>query len=158
MPRKILLLLLLATTLVNGQQRDESEVVSVASEDADMAGAIRTARDGLDEFLKLAASPPPDTSDYKLKVAVRDGEEVEHFWVIPFQQTDDGFTGTLANDPKLVRNVEVGQSIRFKRSDISDWGYVRHGRQVGSYTVCVLFKQMPAEQATYYRTNHGFDC
>ena len=59
---------------------------------------------------------------------------------------------------QVVRNVRGGQTIQFKESDISDWGYEKNGRQVGSYTVCALFKQMPPDQVKYYRENHGFDC
>jgi len=159
MPRTPLLLLLaLIGTSVLAQQRDEGEVVLVDAKDPEMAAAIGTARSKLDEFLKLAAAPPAGTSGYKLKVMVRDGENTEHFWVIPFQHTANGFSGTLANDPKLVRNVVAGQVIRFTRDYISDWGYVLGGRQIGSYTVCAMFKKMPAEQADYYRKNHGFDC
>ncbi|WP_244478742.1 DUF2314 domain-containing protein [Mesorhizobium sp. Root1471] len=51
-----------------------------------------------------------------------------------------------------------GQNITFSRDDISDWGYTRNGRQVGSYTVCVLFKKMLKEEADNYRTNYGYDC
>jgi uncharacterized protein YegJ (DUF2314 family) len=108
--------------------------------------------------LKTAANPPANTSGYKLKVMVTDARGTEHFWITPFRATADGFEGILANDPKIVRSVQSGQLIRFKREEISDWGYERDGRQVGSYTVCALFKKMPLEQADYYRKNHGFDC
>ena len=33
-----------------------------------------------------------------------------------------------------------------------------NGRQVGGYTVCALFQQMPPDQVKYYRESHGFDC
>lgn len=139
-------------------RRDESEVVLVDNDDAEMAAAIRQARARLDEFLALAANPPAGTSGFKLKVMVRDGEDTEHFWVTPFEVAGKGFKGTLANEPQVVSNVEAGEDIEFSRAQISDWGYSRNGRQVGSYTVCVLFKKMPKEQAEYYRKNHGFDC
>ena len=139
-------------------KRDENEIVLVENDDADMAAAIRQARAKLDEFLALAANPPPGASDFKLKVMVRDGEDTEHFWVTPFAPAGKGFKGTLANEPQVVSNVEAGEEIEFSRAQISDWGYTKDGRQVGSYTVCVLFKKMPPEQADYYRKNHGFDC
>lgn len=89
---------------------------------------------------------------------MKDGPGTEHFWVIPFCPTDEGFDGVLANDPRIVRNVKAGQIIRFTKAEISDWGCIKAGRQIGSFTVCVLFKKMPLEQADYYRKNHGFDC
>lgn len=144
--------------IAHAQKRDESEVVNVGKGDPDMAAAIQQARATLPDFLALAAKPPAGTEEYKLKVQVVDGRQTEHFWVTPFEVTPDGFSGVLANSPKVVRNVKAGQVIQFKPSAISDWGYTKDGRQVGSYTVCVLFKKMPAEQANYYRTHHGFDC
>lgn len=140
------------------QQRDESEIVLVGTSDPDMVTAIKQARSTLSDFLKLAANPPPGTDGYRLKVMVIDGGKTEHFWVTPFKVLPDGFAGVLANDPKVVRNVKAGQVVRFDNSLISDWGYTKNGRQVGSFTVCVLFKKMPADQADYYRKNHGFDC
>lgn len=123
-----------------------------------MVAAIKHARTTLVDFLKLAANPPAGTDGYKLKVMVIDGAKTEHFWVTPFKVLPDGFAGVLANDPKVVRNVKAGQTVRFDDSLISDWGYTKDGRQVGSFTVCALFKKMPAEQAEYYRKNYGFDC
>jgi uncharacterized protein YegJ (DUF2314 family) len=140
------------------QSRDENEVVLVGTKDPDMVEAIRNARAGLPEFLKLAASPPTGTSGYKLKVMVKDGSLVEHFWVTPFKSLPDGYAGIIANEPKIVKSVKIDQLVRFDESLISDWGYTKNGRQVGSYTVCVLFKKMPTEQAEYYRKTHGFDC
>ena len=159
-PIAVLLSLLLAVPMpaAPSQARDENEIVNVHERDPDMVTAIKAARATLDDFLRLAASPPPNTSGYKLKVMVRDGADVEHFWVTPFEPTADGFAGILANEPRTVSNVRGGQLLRFSRTEISDWGYMKEGRQVGSYTVCVLFKKMPKEQADYYRRNHGFDC
>ncbi|WP_284620767.1 YegJ family protein [Aquabacterium humicola] len=161
MLRRLLLSLVAAsaTTLpAIAQQRDEGEVVIVETGDPEMNSAIKTARASLDEFLRLAASPPAQTSGYKLKVMIRDKDITEHFWVTPFRPKQTGFEGILANDPKLVTTVRNGQQIEFTRGQISDWGYVKNGRQVGSFTICVLFKKMPPEQADYYRKNHGFDC
>lgn len=140
------------------QQRDEGEVVFVGTSDPDMVAAIKQARATLPDFLKLAANPPTGTDGYKLKVMVIDGAKTEHFWVTPFKALPEGFAGILANDPKVVKNVKAGQVVRFDNSLISDWGYTKDGRQVGSFTVCVLFKKMPTDQADYYRKNHGFDC
>jgi uncharacterized protein YegJ (DUF2314 family) len=140
------------------EKRDENEVVFAGESDPDMASAIRQARATLDEFLSIAASPPANASGFKLKAMVKDGPETEHFWVTPFRVTGSGFEGILANQPRVVRNVRAGQVIKFSRAEVSDWGYVRDGRQIGSFTVCALFKKMPKEQSDYYRKNHGFDC
>ena len=158
MTRLILVVFLVSAIAFAQDKRDEDEVVYIGTKDPDMIAAIRRARETLDGFLAIAADPPQNTSGFKLKVMVRDRGEVEHIWVTPFRALDVGFTGVIANEPKSVRIVKAGQVVRFTRAEISDWGYERDGRQVGSYTVCVLFKRMPKEQADYYRKNHGFDC
>lgn len=152
------LMLALAPIPAGAQSQGDDKVVNVARDDPDMAAAIAQARASLDQFLALSDAPPAGTADYKLKVAVKDGDTSEHFWIIPFHKTATGFAGTLANEPQAVHNVTAGQELEFTRDDISDWGYTRNGRQVGSFTVCVLFKTISKEEADYYRENYGFDC
>ena len=134
------------------------KVFAAAESDPDMNAAIRQAQATLDTFLATAAAPPAGTSGFKLKVEVKDGGQSEHFWIIPFAVTAQGFEGTLANEPMLVKTVKEGQLIKFTRTEISDWGYEKNGRQVGSFTVCALFKTMPKADVEFYRTEHGFDC
>ncbi|CDX15795.1 conserved exported hypothetical protein [Mesorhizobium sp. ORS 3324] len=141
-----------------GADHDDDKTVMVAPDDAEMAAAIARARSSLDDFLALSEAPPPGTGKFKLKVMIVDGNVTEHFWVIPFKRTATGFVGILANEPELVHNVVFGQNIKFTRDDISDWGYTRNGHQVGSFTVCVMFKKMSKEEADYMRTQYGFDC
>ncbi|PTE09934.1 hypothetical protein C9427_14395 [Mesorhizobium helmanticense] len=159
--RAILSLMLALAPLSAGAQ-DSSQggdsVVTVADDDPDMTAAIAQARASLDEFLALSQTPPPGTDRFKLKVMITDGNETEHFWVIPFQRIETGFAGILANEPQAVHNVVAGQYIEFNRDYISDWGYTRNGHQVGSFTVCVMFKSMSKEEVDYMRSQRGFDC
>jgi uncharacterized protein YegJ (DUF2314 family) len=151
-----LLLAILASAV--GPAVSKDKVVQVSDSNRDMKAAIRKAQDTLDSFLAIAAAPPAGTDGYKLKVAISDGKNTEHFWLTPFRVTRNGFEGILANEPNLVHTYKPGQTVSFARKDISDWGYQKNGRQVGSFTVCALFKSMPAADVAYYRTNHGFDC
>ena len=155
---RIALSLLLALAPLHAWAQGDDKAMMIASDDAEMAAAVARARSSLDEFLALSDAPPPGTDRFKLKVMVVDGNATEHFWVIPFKRTATGFVGILANEPEIVRNVVLGQNIEFTRDDISDWGYTRNGHQVGSFTVCVMFKKMSKEEADYIRGKFGFDC
>lgn len=157
------LLLVLALVLLPGfgsaqDKRSADPVIGVRKGDPEMEAAMAHARASLDEFLKIAAARPAGTADFKLKVAVRDRRRTEHFWVNPFRVTATGFEGELVNEPRVVRNVRYGQTIRFTRDEVSDWGYRRNGREVGSFTVCVLLGRMPTDQAEQLRREQGFDC
>ncbi|AZV20568.1 MULTISPECIES: DUF2314 domain-containing protein [unclassified Mesorhizobium] len=156
----ISLMLALAPGSAGAQGADsgDDKTVMFARDDPEMAVATAKAHASLDEFLALAEAPPSGTDRFKLKVEVRDGNVREHFWVIPFRRTETGFVGILANQPEAVRNVVLGQNIEFTRDDVSDWGYRRDGRQVGSFTVCVMFKRMSKDEADYMRDNSGYDC
>ena len=140
------------------QQRDHNEIIKVPNQDRDMAAAIAKAQATLDEFLAVWKAKPAGATEFRLKVGVKDGAQTEHFWVQPFGLSGAGFEGTLANEPRMVRNVRNGQQITFTRAEISDWGYVLEGKQVGSFTICAMFKHAPKDQADYYRKNYGFEC
>lgn len=156
----ISLMLAFAPGLAGAQGTDpgDDKTVMFSRDDPEMAAATAKALASLDEFLALSAAPPSGTDRFKLKVKVRDGDVTEHFWVIPFRRTETGFVGILANQPAEVHNVVLGQNIEFTRDDISDWGYTSGGRQVGSFTVCVMFKKMSTQEADYMRDKYGFDC
>jgi uncharacterized protein YegJ (DUF2314 family) len=134
------------------------KTVRMTTEDAEMNAAIQTAQASLDSFLILSAKPPNGTSGFKLKVKVTDRHGTEVMWVTPFQQTATGFSGTLADTPERVTSVRNGQQFTFTRSQIADWGYTLRGKQRGSFTVCVLFKHMPAAEVQKYRDDYGFEC
>jgi uncharacterized protein YegJ (DUF2314 family) len=154
------LMLALAPGLAGAQATDSNDdkTVMFATDDPEMAVATAKALASLDAFLALAEAPPSGADRFKLKIEVRDGDISEHFWVIPFRRTETGFVGILANQPEAVSNVFLGQNIEFTRDDISDWGYRLDGRQVGSFTVCVMFKRMSKEEADYMRDKSGYDC
>ncbi|AMX94421.1 DUF2314 domain-containing protein [Mesorhizobium sp. M7A.F.Ca.US.014.04.1.1] len=154
------LMLALAPGLAGAQATDpgDDKTIIFTPGDPEMAAATAQALASLDDFLALSEAPPADTERFKLKVKVRDGNVTEHFWVIPFRRTETGFVGMLANQPEEVHNVVLGQNIEFTRDDISDWGYTRGGRQVGSFTVCVMFNKMSKEEADYMRDKYGFEC
>ena len=155
---RIALCLPLALIPLHARAQSDDKAMMIASDDAEMAAAIAKARSSLDEFLALYDAPPPGTDKFKLKVMIADGNATEHFWVIPFRRTSTGFVGILANEPEVVDNVVLGQNIEFTRDDISDWGYRRDGRQVGSFTVCVMFKRMSKEEADTMHEESGYDC
>jgi uncharacterized protein YegJ (DUF2314 family) len=151
-------LLALGLATFHASARDTNEVVTSDRQNPAVSAAVRQAQAGLTEFLALAAKPPANTRDYKVQVMAEDSNGIETFWITPFRALEQGFIGTVANEPRIVKSVTWGQQLRFTREQITDWGYLKNGRQVGSFTICALFKDMPAEQVEYYRSQHGFDC
>jgi uncharacterized protein YegJ (DUF2314 family) len=157
-PYLIAPLLVLGLTAFRASARDSNEVVSADRQDPAISAAVRQAQAGLTEFLALAAKPPANTSGFRVQVMAEDSNGIETFWITHFRPLEQGFIGEVANEPRIVKSVTWGQQLRFTREQITDWGYLKNDRQVGSFTICALFKEMPAEQVEYYRSQHGFDC
>lgn len=149
--------ILLFAPMLAFAQEVRDQVVHVAGEDVEMNQAIAKARATLDDFLALSRKPPKGAEGFKLKVKFSDEHGNEHMWVTPFEEDRGDFKGVLANEPEMVRNVRAWQTVRFSRKDITDWGYERDGKQFGSFTVCVMLKHMPAEEANAHSA-YGFQC
>ena len=98
---------------------------------------MRKAQSTLADFLKVAAAPKPGTLGFSLKVAVREGERVEYFWITPFTNNGSQFSGEINNTPRVVHSVKLGQTAQ---SDIVDWLYIENGMMRGNYTACALLK------------------
>lgn len=127
--------------------------------DYQMAAAIGEARRTLPDFLAVMASPPAGSVGFRLRVSVSDGKRREFVWIMPFQAQPDGrFAGTVADDPAYLENLVRGQALVFERGDIVDWGYSTAGHEVGSRTVCVMIRRMPAERADSLRREYGLAC
>ncbi len=54
------------------------------------------------------------------KFKFTEGTDSEHMWLIKLEIDGNNVTGTLDNEPVTVRNVEMGQRITRKISDIED--------------------------------------
>lgn len=114
----------------------------------------------MDAFLKIAASPPPNTTSHAVKIAISDGKETEYCWILPFTRTGASFTGKLNNTPRLVAHVKEGQEIEFKKSEIVDWTYVDRSarRTYGNFTACALLTKEAPEEAAKFRKHYGLEC
>ena len=138
--------------------------------DPDMAKALAKAQAGLDDFLATFDNPPAGTENYSVKIGIVDQgdgfaltglksvDNVEYFWIGNLKRTDDGFSGTLANEPGVVRNIRAGQEITFAKGDIFDWMYIRDRKIVGNVTSCPILLRGPAEELQYYRDTLGLEC
>jgi uncharacterized protein YegJ (DUF2314 family) len=133
-------------------------IVNVAKTDPDMAAAMRRARASLPEFLALADAPRPGMSGFSVKVGVHEGDRTEFFWIFPFARAEGKFSGTLNNQPRIVRNVQFGQSIGFAESDIVDWLYQDGDKMKGSFTTCAILKHEPRREADALMKQYGLDC
>jgi uncharacterized protein YegJ (DUF2314 family) len=135
-------------------------VLQMSNEEPSMQRAFGKAAATLPEFLRLAASPKEGTSRYALKVGLSDGVNTEYFWVKDFSNKGDEFTGTLNNEPSLVKKHKRGDRITFERAQVVDWTYsdTLNKKMIGNFTACALLSKQPPEVAAEFKRSNGLSC
>ncbi|GIW96211.1 MAG: hypothetical protein KatS3mg110_4252 [Pirellulaceae bacterium] len=138
-------LLALAIALFACRTRSMPDTLFTEFNEQEMEAAIARAKAEVDEFIVELSNPTG--THHSVKVPIRDGETVEHFWMVDVVYRDGYFEGTIDNDPGLVRNVTRGQRWRARKEEISDWMYLKDGKMYGNYTVRPLLGNLPPEEA-----------
>lgn len=145
-----------AQTITQKAERDELAIVAKA--DPTMARAMSKARQTLPDFLNVAAAPKPGMEGFAVKVAIREGDNAEYFWITPFTAKDGEFSGAINNTPREVHSVKLGQTITFDQSEIVDWIYIDGDKMKGNYTACALLKSASKQEAEEFKKRFGLDC
>lgn len=146
--RSAYILAVVVVVILSGCGADSRDpAIEVKEDDAEMNIAIANARDSVEDFIQRLRNPMSKDEGFSVKVMIEDGQEVEHFWLSNISYQDGCFEGSIDNHPQSVRNVKFGQKVRVKAHDITDWVYLDDGRMIGNFTLRVLLKRMPEEQA-----------
>lgn len=131
-------------------------VKEVPKSDTEMEDAIKEARSTVDDFLKALRGEIPGTSGHSVKAAVKDGEKVEHLWLVDVKFDGQKFTGKIDNAPQTVKNVTEGQAYNVAKGDISDWMYVKDDVAVGNRTLKAMFPKMKPEEVAEVKKTLGW--
>ena len=145
----------IAILITSGCSR-KPETLTDQYDEKKMEQAITDARASFDEFLTRFRNPKPGDRAFNVKVRIADKNGVEHFWVGDLKLDSEPYSGTIGNDPGIVKNVKLGQTYNFKRADISDWMYIAEGKMEGNYTLRVELESMPPKQAEALKKNIGW--
>ncbi|MDK2743443.1 MAG: DUF2314 domain-containing protein [Nitrospira sp. BO4] len=137
----------------------KDHAVEMNDEEPAMQKAMERARAGLDDFLKKATTPPPDTDQYSVKVRVSEGESQEYLWISNLKSQGDMWSGRIDNLP-MLRSVKKGQSYSFAKSEIVDWTYIDKSKKkvLGNFTTCALLTKEPPSVAEGIRKQYGLEC
>lgn len=136
--------------------KQKPETLTDKYDEEEMSKAIETARSTFDDFLNRFHNPQPGDEDFNIKVKIEDKNGVEHFWLGDLELDSEPYTGIIGNEPGIVRNVKFGQKYSFKKSDISDWMYMSNGVMQGNYTLRVILKSMPEDEAAEIKKGIGW--
>jgi uncharacterized protein YegJ (DUF2314 family) len=137
----------------------KDNTVEISEEDPAMQKAMERARAGLEDFLKKAGSPPPNTDQYSVKVRVSEGDNQEYLWVSNLKAQGDLWSGRIDNLP-MIRSVKKGQSYSFAKTEIVDWTYIDRSKKkvVGNFTTCALLTKESPSVAESIQKQYGLEC
>jgi uncharacterized protein YegJ (DUF2314 family) len=137
----------------------KDSAIDMGDEEPEMQKAMDRARVGLDDFLRKAGSPPPDTDLYSVKVRVSEAENREYLWISNLKAQGDLWSGRVDNLP-MIQSIKKGQLYSFAKSEIVDWTYVDKSKKkvVGNFTTCALLTKEPSDVAGRIRKEYGLDC
>lgn len=130
------------------------------TDDLELQGAFEEAQTRLNYFFKTANNPPQDTQGFSVKIALSDESNTEYFWVYPFSETTDGFSGKIIAEAKIINNVIKDQIVQFTRGQIVDWTFEDKAtkKMHGNFTACVELLRVAPENSEQFQKLYGLDC
>lgn len=147
----------------NMNSGDKPPIVSVLSDDSEMQGAMKAARDSFPEFWREVSL------DYQRPIPVLDGVMVkayfsdrdkpeggEHMWVHGVHYDGKAISGTLASQPRHVASVKPGEPVSFPLDRLSDWLHVEDDMAKGAFTVRLLRSRMSVEDRRAHDSHYPF--
>ena len=132
----------------------DSHHQQVDAGDAAMNSAIETARSTTGKFVAAFRDRPPGSANFYVKkpFRVRDGKW-EHMWVEVLSMQNDVMTGRVANEAQETTEVKLGDLVKVRLSEISDWKYNNGRKLVGGYTIRYFIERMtPAQRAEFLKS------
>lgn len=141
------------------ERAESDQVALMPDDDPFMATAMRHARNTLDEFFEVYKNKSGKQTSFAVKVGITDGSRTEYFWIDDFYEEGKGkYKGVINNEPRMVRNVKLGQFYAFGKNEIVDWVYMEEGKMKGNFTACALLRREPKQQREQFMQQYGLEC
>jgi uncharacterized protein YegJ (DUF2314 family) len=132
-------------------------VIPVEGEDPRMKKAVDEARRRWPEFVKAFAAAGGKGRPFLAKARFEEGDEVEFMWVEVSAADENGFKGTLANEPVDLKQLKAGQAVAVDVAALNDWMYAdAKGALRGGFTIKVI-EQIQKEAAAARKESAGDD-
>ncbi len=131
---------------VLGRILGSGNVISLPDDDPGLAKAKADAVAAVPEFLRRLAAPGADRDSAAVKAVLLVPSGTEHVWLTNIRYEAGEFVGTIDNDASAESGARIGQVIRVRESEISDWKIVEKSVLVGGYTIRYFISRMPDRQ------------
>lgn len=135
------------------KRRGKESTPTSSSEDFGLsfAAAMDRARRELPGVLQRFQAGELEGAGFSVKVPVRDGEQLEYFWLADTSYAEGCFSGFIEDEPVEVSTVKLGDRWTALAQDVVDWMYSRDEKMHGNFTLRAVLGQMAPEHAGRYR-------
>jgi uncharacterized protein YegJ (DUF2314 family) len=134
-----------------GRPMGNDASMTIPRGDDAMAAAIERARRELPGVLQRFVAGKLGGTAFTVKVAVRDGEHREFFWLSDMVYADGKFSGIIDAEPGMVSTIKRGDRWTAPTEEVVDWMFACDKKMHGNYTLRALLPQMPPAEAAKYR-------
>lgn len=115
-------------------------------DDPGWKAAVQSARSNVDEFIGTLAHRTPQQFDFRLLWLAEDRRVGELLWLSQLRYEGSSFVGVVEETPKVVKGVQVGQTVVINKDDITDWMFMDGDELVGGYTLRYERSRMSDEE------------
>ena len=125
-------------------------ITDVSPQNEAVNAAIAKAKSTLPVFFARNARPQPGDSGFAVKIRYPTGKQDgsgEHIWASNVVRDGDTITATIANAPREIPGLAMGQRVTVPVSQLTDWMYIRDGKYHGGYTIRALVPFMAPDAA-----------
>lgn len=145
---KLYLFLLSLTIFLSCTTRNKNPddpTVEAEANDPELEQAKKDAHGKLDYFINafLSDSSANTTHAYSIKADFIENDQHEHMWIELTKIEGDKFKGVLGNEPEVITQFKIGDSINISKEQIEDWIIFDNGTEEfeGGYSVKVFQKR-----------------
>ncbi|HUO09095.1 MAG TPA: DUF2314 domain-containing protein [Phycisphaerae bacterium] len=112
-------------------------IIGTKPDDPELAAAADEARRRFPEFLAAFAKRQKGQG-FGIKKAFNEAGKVEHMWIEPSEFDGTLIRGRLANTPRSILTLSLGDPVTATPDEIEDWIYTDNGRTFGGFQVAIL--------------------
>ncbi len=137
------------------ERNNEPTIYLVNDDDKEMNTAIEEARQNIGKFDIALKEKKNRFDNFCLKVCFETEEHKEHIWICDITIKNNDFFGVINNLPEYIIDINIGDTVKINKENISDWMYTDNGILKGGYTIRLLRNRMSETERIQFDTEVG---
>jgi len=138
------------------ERSGEPDIYNFSGNDKEMNEAIKTARQTIKEFNQAILSGNKNYRAFTLKVRFPTPKGFEHIWLSGISFKENKYSGIVDDVPEAIPNMKMGDTVKIRSEDITDWIYLDQKKLRGGYTIRVIRKRMIESERKKFDAENNF--